>query len=795
MFRILAYTSKPGMRLQLILLFIISCFFFPAQSRSSLCTDSCKYSSVSIRCEFSLVNATSWSLFLQHNCFETGIQQLILALYPIVNAPTFDIMIDLSGLNFTLLSLVTFQNEVDCRDISPIRLLSDSVSSILDYLSIRGCFDQASIKNFTKGFPSISEIKLQNLITISSTLVGLWEYFTDLRGIEITLNDISRLDSTLFQGLNSIQRLILNKNNINSLENTTFSHLSTLQTLELDYNNINLIHDKQFNDLPQLQVIQIQNNALTKLPSTAFEQSPNLMQILLTGNPINCLCDMSWVSVVSSLYMIDFGMAVCNFPPGSSLINSSELYTACAVDNQECFDSAIICQFDCINTVASYFCDCPVGYSLAANNMDCVDTDECSVSNGNCLHSCENTEGSFQCTCMDGYQLSQDRFSCEDINECLIEDAGCLYGCINAIGTYYCSCSTGGSSESCFCQVGTDYCIYTKLCLTDLTHCCPTHQYYCSVTQCCVDVIFSCPPTLPTDTSTPVVLVDGINSSPLVVSIIALPSYVMCEFNVTGDSYTAAEYQECEFEWQNCVTTVYAPSPLYAVNRTILTLTEFGFSRCLIRSASDHIIVRNFILTPHFASSYIAARSLASDPAIVYVLVGDITSYCPNNCPTLNTDLVLVSDPSISLSSLYQVAIETQECMHYDSIYWLTYSFYKLKLNFIRTSVLFQGNYTLHVQNTNFGSTSYNISFSYPSNAYCPAEFEYGVLWDVTSHGVSANKMCSELLSTGEDTAGLTRTCSAANGDWSIVHSECHFPLQDNNSRIVSVFTEINCSD
>ena len=770
----------------LFLLIIISCLFLHAHTRSSFCTDNCGYSSLSISCKFSLTNATSWSLILQQSCFETGIQELILELYPTAGNVAFGVLVDLTGFNFTILSLITFHPETNCVGISPARLLSSSAYNNLDYLRIKGCFDQESIKDFTKGFPSIDEIKLQHLVTSGSTLVGLWDNLPGLKGIELTLNAISQLDSTQFQGLNSIQRLILNKNNINNLENTTFSHLTTLQTIELDYNNINLIHNGQFYGLSQLQSIRIQANQLTSLPSLAFEQLTNLMEILLAGNPLNCICDLAWVSVVSELYAIDFGAAECKFPPGSIPITSNETYTTCPRDNQECFDPSLSCQYDCVNTVDSYFCFCPTGYSLIANNMNCSDTNECGVSNGNCLHSCVNTEGSFYCTCDPGYQLSMDNFLCEDINECLSEESLCLYECINTIGSYSCSCSPD-NSVSCICPPATDYCIHTESCLPDLSHCCPTNQYFCSVTDCCVDTVHSCPPTLPTNTSSPTVLLDGTNLPPLVVSIIELPSYVTCEFKVPGVSYTTAEYQNCDFEWQNCVTIIDTTSQVSPIIHTILSLTDFRFSRCLIRSNTHGEIYREFVVAPHFQSSYIAARSLASDPAIVYVLAGDFKSYCPDNCPSLITDLILLSDSSISLSSLSQVTIETEECKYYDSIYWMTYSLYKLKINFTTTSVLFQGEYTLFIQSTNIGSTSLNISFSYLSNAYCPAEFEYGVLWDVTSHSVTAAKMCSELLPSEENTEGLSRTCNAPDGTWSVVHSECYFPLEDASSKIVSL--------
>ena len=65
------------------------------------------------------------------------------------------------------------------------------------------------------------------------------------------------------------------------------------------------------------------------------------------------------------------------------------------------------CQYKCINTDGSYYCDCPEGYEVQANGK-CRDIDECS-STADCAEglTCHNTPGGYKCinlTCPDEYK-------------------------------------------------------------------------------------------------------------------------------------------------------------------------------------------------------------------------------------------------------------------------------------------------------------------------------------------------------------------------------------------------------
>ena len=41
------------------------------------------------------------------------------------------------------------------------------------------------------------------------------------------------------------------------------------------------------------------------------------------------------------------------------------------IDIDECLDNNGSCSHECVNTVGSYYCECPTGHHLQPNNHDC----------------------------------------------------------------------------------------------------------------------------------------------------------------------------------------------------------------------------------------------------------------------------------------------------------------------------------------------------------------------------------------------------------------------------------------
>ncbi|NXR97330.1 FBN2 protein, partial [Oxylabes madagascariensis] len=57
--------------------------------------------------------------------------------------------------------------------------------------------------------------------------------------------------------------------------------------------------------------------------------------------------------------------------------------------------------------------------------------------------SCYNTLGSYRCVCPSGFSYDQFSHACHDVNECSSAKNPCNYGCSNTEGGYLCGCPPG----------------------------------------------------------------------------------------------------------------------------------------------------------------------------------------------------------------------------------------------------------------------------------------------------------------------------------------------------------------
>uniref|UniRef100_A0A8C7TW05 EGF containing fibulin extracellular matrix protein 2b n=1 Tax=Oncorhynchus mykiss TaxID=8022 RepID=A0A8C7TW05_ONCMY len=150
------------------------------------------------------------------------------------------------------------------------------------------------------------------------------------------------------------------------------------------------------------------------------------------------------------------GTYSCQCPDGYSNIGIE------CVDIDEC--RYRYCQHRCVNVPGSFSCECEPGFQLAGNNRSCVDVNECEMG-APCQQKCYNTYGTFLCRCEPGYELGPDGHSCNDVDECSYSSYMCQFQCVNDPGRFSCICPEGYQLQ------GTRLCQDVNECETDIDQC------------------------------------------------------------------------------------------------------------------------------------------------------------------------------------------------------------------------------------------------------------------------------------------------------------------------------------
>ena len=327
--------------------------------------------------------------------------------------------------------------------------------------------------NFTRGLASLRTLYLSgsNIISIAANA------FTEmggLRTLSLANNQIALLGQFVFRGLSNLTFLDLDNNQITAAYPESFYGLNSLTYLTVDTNIGFPV--ATLRGLLALKVLDIGANGYTHLDSFPFQQMKELTYLRINSNPLECGCELQWLSIVS-MYGLLIQEGVCASPP-SSIASSVSTYSECgSVAEFSCFNKSINCPSNqvCQNGITDYYCCCPenfrmtdtgecvavpqchnvsqpmnplngcgcgVGYTLSENCSVCVVINECEANNGNCQHNCANSISSHSCSCNYGYRLVNLTF-CEDIDECESPALGCSGYCQNTLGSYNCHCWNG----------------------------------------------------------------------------------------------------------------------------------------------------------------------------------------------------------------------------------------------------------------------------------------------------------------------------------------------------------------
>lgn len=175
-----------------------------------------------------------------------------------------------------------------------IQIECDSISNT-DF-GRRYCFirhmNNKTFHNVTFKPNSIADEKRELIFdncTLDALPVGFFEYFPNIKTVYAWNIKLHNVTKEVFRNSNALSVLDLSKNNIEKLDEHTFSLANQLTELHLSKNLIQSIHVNAFSGLAQLKILNLDHNKIQLIPANCFTPLTQLKSIRLSYNSIKMI--------------------------------------------------------------------------------------------------------------------------------------------------------------------------------------------------------------------------------------------------------------------------------------------------------------------------------------------------------------------------------------------------------------------------------------------------------------------------------------------------------------------------
>uniref|UniRef100_A0A8C6UE25 TIR domain-containing protein n=1 Tax=Neogobius melanostomus TaxID=47308 RepID=A0A8C6UE25_9GOBI len=147
--------------------------------------------------------------------------------------------------------------------------------------------------------PFVKSIDLSNN-NISRIQLSDFTHFPNLTALDLNQNSISNIGRRTFSKLVPLKRLVLSRNQLVQLEDDVFDGLSKLLELKMGWNHIEKVAPNAFRSLRSLKVLDLSNNKLRTVAEVnlVIRHMPKLANLMIANNSIVSSKDLTNVSTI-----------------------------------------------------------------------------------------------------------------------------------------------------------------------------------------------------------------------------------------------------------------------------------------------------------------------------------------------------------------------------------------------------------------------------------------------------------------------------------------------------------------
>ncbi|XP_019616680.1 PREDICTED: uncharacterized protein LOC109464187 [Branchiostoma belcheri] len=182
---------------------------------------------------------------------------------------------------------------------------------------------------------------------ISNLNGSIFAPLVNLEVLDLSNNVIAIVTADAFSNLLNLKQIDLSKNSLTDLPDNTFVHNTNMETLHLDGNNISSIRQGVFNGLSSLRQLFLNNSGLSVLHSSSFAPLRSVEEIYLQGNDIRHLPVNTFQGLMSLTFVNLQGVIFGSFRCGCNVLKPQ----ICIGSNVQSvsFNFSISCSNDTLN--------------------------------------------------------------------------------------------------------------------------------------------------------------------------------------------------------------------------------------------------------------------------------------------------------------------------------------------------------------------------------------------------------------------------------------------------------------